>query len=805
MNRKIYTWAWMVSGLIWFPMASVTTYAGVLFDDNFESAAIVSPYTIAQQQANHSLATDSDPGPAQVGAWFTYQGEADGGSGLFGVQVTSNVDPPYTGAYQGSNVLRVFRSPTGSGSATAANFATTQYGGKVRATWMEMVHPAGDYECMIHFSGTENPGGEGFDTARLSLVIHSSGSCVYYSGGWVPINGLTATMNKWQSHQLDVDLDTQKWTWTIDGVSSGEISGFGNAPGNSIASMTFRGGGGANDLFYIDSLKVVTVPPPIVVNRSGNQLTLSWAGSGLVLQEKDSLSNSSGWSNVVNGETSPVLVTMSANQKFYRLSPLIPITDCQSLQAAIYAKMAQGGGVVTVPAGMTIPCASYQNPIDPALQSKQSLLVREGVTLDLNGSTIQVAPTETAYGVRLDSHSTIKNGAVKVVSYINQSSQSVWNTAISVGSANSEEGTPTNLSHFNYITDWKIENVTVDQPFARSAIQIMGGSNHGMITNVTILDSPNAAIGIGFDWGTIGPITTADAQIQHMRDLFDAGMIYSTHPHDILIDGAHIGNLGNDATDDQAGIRTAGCYNFTIRNVTVAGARTGIALRPGDLGFEFALEPDRSLAHANYSVSNLTLSNIRGKGLILDGLSDNIWRAGLNYGYVPLIDPTYPGLKGAVIQGGTFRGTGAAGSYGIYSFANSSCVLSNLDVQGFETGARLYAWINGSTLKSNTIAHNKSWGVILGISGPEAGVTDTKNVVMTQSQIFRNGEADAGSGGVVISMSEGVTVTNNTIGAVSLETQHYGIYVGNKATNATVVPNNFGAVAPGGTPLYIQP
>src|SRR5205085_11657397 len=151
----------------------------------------------------------------------------------------------------------------------------------------------------IHFSRTESPGNEGFDTARLSLVIHSDGSCVYYTAsGWVAISGLTATMNKWQNHQLDVDLDTEKWTWTIDGVSSGEISGFGNAPGNSVASMTFRGGGGANDLFYIDSLKVVTVPSSIAVNRSSNQLTLSWAGSGLVLQEKDSLAISSGWSNV---------------------------------------------------------------------------------------------------------------------------------------------------------------------------------------------------------------------------------------------------------------------------------------------------------------------------------------------------------------------------------------------------------------------------------------------------------------------------------------------------------------------------
>jgi len=811
MSLKIHALARMPSVLVWLLLGTVPTRtldAAVLFSDNFESEVSVSPYTIAQQQANNSLATDSDPGPAQVGAWFTYAGEADGGPGLFGVQVTSNVDAPYTSNYQGSNVLRIFRSPTGSGSAAAANFATTQYGGKVRATWMQMLHPASAYNCMIHFSGTQTPGSEGFDTARLSLVIHSDGSCVYYSGpgvGWVTISGLTASMNKWQSHQLDVDLDSQKWTWTIDGSSSGEISGFGNAPGNSAASITFRGAGAANDLFYIDSLNVIQLPTAIAFTRNGSQLTMSWPNSGFVLQENDNLSNSTGWLDVLNGSASPVTVTMSGARKFYRLAPLVPITDCESLQAAINARMAQGGGVVTVPAGMTISCGSYQNPIEPSLQVKQSLLVREGVMLDLNGSTIQIAPTETAHGIRLCSHSGIRNGTVRVVTYINQSSQSVFNSGISVGASYGEGGTVANPSYFSSITDWRIENMTVDQPFARSAIQVMAGSNHGAITNVTILDSTNAALGIGFDWGTVGPITTADDQVQHMRDLFEQGMIYSTHPHDILIDGVHIGNLGNDATDDQAGIRTAACYNFTIRNITVAGARTGIALRPGDFGFEFALNPDRPLAHANYSLSNFTLSNIRGKGLILDGLSDNIWRAGLNYGYVPLIDPTYPGLKGALIKDGTLRGTGAVENYGIYSFANSSCVISNLDIQGFETGVRLHAWINGTTLRSNVVAHSRSWGVRVGISGPETGVTQPKNVLISQSQIFRNGEGDGQTGGIVLAMTDGVTVTNNTIGALAAETQRYGIYVSNLATNVTVLPNTFGAVAPGGTPLFVQP
>ncbi len=104
--------------------------------------------------------------------------------------------------------------------------------------------------------------------------------------------------------------------------------------------------------------------------------------------------------------------------------------------------------------------------------------------------------------------------------------------------------------------------MAVDQPFERSAIQVMAGSNHGIITNVTILDSPAAVLGIGFDWGSVGPLRTDDNAIQQMRDLFEQGMLYSTHPHDILIDGVHIGNLGSDGDDDRAGIRTAGCYNW---------------------------------------------------------------------------------------------------------------------------------------------------------------------------------------------------------------------------------------------------
>ena len=132
-------------------------------------------------------------------------------------------------------------------------------------------------------------------------------------------------------------------------------------------------------------------------------------------------------------------------------------------------------------------------------------------------------------------------------------------------------------------------------------------------------------------------------------------------------------------------------------------------------------------------------------------------------------------------------------------------MISNLDIQGFETGVRLHAWINGTTLTSNVVAHSRSWGVRVGISGPEPGVTQVKNVLINQSQIFRNGEGDGQTGGIVLAMTDGVTVTNNAIGALAAETQRYGIYVSNRATNVIVIPNTFGAVAPGGLPIFFQP
>jgi len=60
---------------------------------------------------------------------------------------------------------------------------------------------------------------------------------------------------------------------------------------------------------------------PVVLNfsRAGGQLTLSWCGNGLVLEENSNVANRTGWTAVPGGNNSPVTVNASSGTKFYRL------------------------------------------------------------------------------------------------------------------------------------------------------------------------------------------------------------------------------------------------------------------------------------------------------------------------------------------------------------------------------------------------------------------------------------------------------------------------------------------------------
>ncbi len=73
--------------------------------------------------------------------------------------------------------------------------------------------------------------------------------------------------------------------------------------------------------FTITTTATATVSPAPTLEfaRSGDQLTLSWAAAGFVLQQNDNFANAAGWTDVSNGGTSPVTVTIGGGSRFFRL------------------------------------------------------------------------------------------------------------------------------------------------------------------------------------------------------------------------------------------------------------------------------------------------------------------------------------------------------------------------------------------------------------------------------------------------------------------------------------------------------
>jgi len=325
--------------------------------------------------------------------------------------------------------------------------------------------------------------------------------------------------------------------------------------------------------------------------------------------------------------------------------------------------------------------------------------------------------------VRLANDSSIRNGAIKVVRSEGKGSQACWHSGISVGAAYGDGGTPEKPGHFSTVRNWLIENITIDQPFAASAIQLMSETCHGVIRNVTILDSPNALLGVGMDWGSVGPITTEDAQIARMRQLWEAGKIYSTHPHDVLVENLNVGRLTRIGDANDAGVRCSACHNITIRNVKVAEAATAVAIFGGDLGYEFAREDQREAQHTGYRIEDVRIERAGIIGLVLNGSADNVYRASRNLGYQPVRDPVHPGLDRPIIKNLTLRGGGdRQNRQGIYAVALTDGVLENITIENFDIGVHVEDWVRGMRLQNTRFADNRKDTQIEGATEAATGV-----------------------------------------------------------------------------------
>jgi hypothetical protein len=398
----------------------------------------------------------------------------------------------------------------------------------------------------------------------------------------------------------------------------------------------------------------------------------------------------------------PIAGAIPSNQT----TALGSVRSGDDLQVALDKQAAAGGGTVRMERDGNVTCFVRQAPV-ASETSIHALLVPAGVELDLNGSTLLLDMRSNSYGVRLTSGSAIRNGTVKVVGSIGKGSQAIWHSAISVGAAYGDGGTVSNPGHFSNVSDWRMEDLTIEQPFEAACIQLMSEAHHGVIRNIRILDSEKALMGIGLDWGTVGPVSTADELVPQMRKLWEKNEISSTHPHHVLIENITIGKLGRSIDGNDAGVRCSGCHHITVRNLTVETAMSAIALFGGDFGFEFSPNEQRSVAHVGYLIDGVKIGAARLYGIVINGAEDNVYRSRLKFGYDAIRDPVHPGLDRPIIRNAVLRGTRAAHSRGVYLAATTGATFENVDVEGFETGVAVNDWVRSLKFRNGRIANSQ--------------------------------------------------------------------------------------------------
>lgn len=398
----------------------------------------------------------------------------------------------------------------------------------------------------------------------------------------------------------------------------------------------------------------------------------------------------------------------------------VRVADGDELQAALHRNVGTGCCVRLERPGPLV-CRAREETVGGE-KSAHALLVPEGVQLDLNGAELRLDLRSNCYGVRLSSDSAIRNGTVRVVRSEGKGTQGIWHSGVSVGAAYGDGGTTERPGRFSTVRHWAIEDLTIDQPFASEAIAVMSEACHGIIRGVRILDSPGALLGIGMDWGSVGPITTADETIPRMRRLWEAGEIYSTHPHDITVERIRVGKLRRNVDPNDAGLRCAACHRITIRDLEVEEAATALALFGGDLGYEYAREDQRAEAHTGYVVDGVRIARALQYALVLNGSADNVWRVVRDRKYDAVRDPVHPGLDRPVLRDVVLRGSGAAGTQGVYAVAVSGATLDRLDVEGFHTGVHVEDWVRGMRFRDLRLAGNTRDLRIEGATEPPVGV-----------------------------------------------------------------------------------
>ncbi len=313
--------------------------------------------------------------------------------------------------------------------------------------------------------------------------------------------------------------------------------------------------------------------------------------------------------------------------------------DRLAIQATIDAVAAAGGGVVRCTSGATYRIVINGGDYD-------GLVLKDGVTLDVNSATINLECTGSVYGIRMQSNSHIVGpGLIKTTVSTGPGSSGWWHAPVVIGAAYGEVTSVAAVGDYINASNWSVRSVTLDSVRTGTGGEILagiGGISHGLIEDVTILDNSTVSVAIGLDHGTVGNLNAAD--IPASRVLFDANLAYSVFPHDIVIRRCKIGNMAKTKVGDDGGfgVRLSGCYKITVEDIEVESSSfCGFFHTAGDFGFEFA--PSNELKRRRYLGTTFKNCHVydskTGYGFLCEAYADNIAAAVSGSGYSPLLSP----------------------------------------------------------------------------------------------------------------------------------------------------------------------
>lgn len=467
--------------------------------------------------------------------------------------------------------------------------------------------------------------------------------------------------------------------------------------------------------------------------------------------------------------------------------------DRANFQNAIDYTSARGGGWIQLS-----PNKSYR-----ILNNNQSLNGKPGVGIRYNGSAINLENSGGSLGLRMHNNmSLIGPGTHAVTSATGVGgSQSMYLAAISFGELNGNEGTVGSPSALTTINNILIDGLTISSvrnDNLGSVVQGYGGVHDITIQNCTFPNNSGTALGIGFDWGFYGALSSANIALSATN--YNAGTAYSIHPHNIRILNNQMGVFSSSAG---TAIRTSGCYNFDIRNNTIAGNGTtgaGIFTTGGDLGFEFAPTAERLNACINMKYVGNNLKGCLGMGFYHDAFPDNVYDAVVNpanpsYPYTPIgLYEGYP--VDSLVQGNNFISTAFSGNTlpGLWlQFSKGIHVVDN-KVYGFVNGIDCKKNLQDALIERNDVSYCTGSGISVSDTNPIPA-----NITVRNNKCYNNTNTNAALGNIYINGVSNVRVENNIIG---LGTELYavnGIKIDTGALNVTITGNTVNSVRAGGT------